>query len=168
VTVGGRDLSLEDVSHVFEHSPWVASEAWAKGPFESVDELHTAMVDVVSVAGRDRQLDLIRAHPELGGPRPAELTAASAQEQARVGIYRLGPDELASLRSLNAAYRERFGFPLIVCVREHTPASILSWGHERLGHSPDEEIEIALGEIAKISRGRLEELQAMGSREVHE
>ena len=160
MTVGGRDLSLENISPVFEHSLWVASEAWARSPFESVDELHAAMVDVVAMAGRDRQLDLIRAHPELGGPRPADLTAASAREQARVGIHRLGPDELASLQSLNAAYRERFGFPLIVCVREHTPASILSWGQERLQHSEDEEIEIALGEIAKIARGRLEELSS--------
>jgi OHCU decarboxylase len=151
-------MQLGDVNHVFERSPWVAAQAWALGPFADIDQLHRAMVEVVRGADRERQLALIRAHPELGGPRPADLTASSAHEQARVGIYELGSEELASLRALNAAYRERFGFPLVVCVREHTPASILTWGQERLGHSRDQEIDTALGEIAKIARGRLEEL----------
>ena len=58
---------------------------------------------------------------------------------------------------MNAAYRERFGFPFVVCVREHTPESILAWGEQRLTRSPAEELDTALGEIAKIARLRLEE-----------
>jgi 2-oxo-4-hydroxy-4-carboxy-5-ureidoimidazoline decarboxylase len=154
------NLSLEDVSGVFEHSPWVASQAWAQGPFADLDQLHAAMVSVVRGAPRERQLALIRAHPELGAHAAGAdgLTADSAHEQAMVGIHRLGGAALADLRALNAAYRERFGFPLVVCVREHTPKSIVSWGRERLGNSREQEIATALGEIFKIARGRLEGL----------
>ena len=116
-------------------------------------------------APRERQLDLIRAHPELAG-REAQartLTRESSHEQASAGLDRLTSDELEALRRLNRSYRERFGFPLIVCVREHTKNSIIAWGNARLEHSRDEEIDIALGEITKIARLRLADLVAEGS-----
>ncbi|MGZ8634299.1 MAG: 2-oxo-4-hydroxy-4-carboxy-5-ureidoimidazoline decarboxylase [Solirubrobacteraceae bacterium] len=145
---------------LFEHSPWVARRAWARGPFSGVDDLHAALVAVVREAPRERQLALIRAHPELAGraAQAGELTAASAGEQASAGLDRLTAQELERWRALNRAYRERFDFPLIVCVREHTKASIMGWGEERLDHEVEEEVAVALGEIAKIARLRLEEL----------
>src|SRR3954452_13141188 len=147
---------------VFEHSPWVARDAFARRPFASVGDLAGALEAAMRAAARPRQLDLIRAHPELAGreARARELTAASAGEQARAGLDRLTAAEVAELESLNASYRERFGFPLIVCVREHTKDSIQAWGRERLAHTTDEEVAVALGEIAKIARLRLEDLVA--------
>jgi OHCU decarboxylase len=146
---------------IFEGSPWVARAAFAEGPFTGVDDLHAALVAAVRAAPRERQLELIRAHPELAGreAQAGELTAASASEQASAGLQQLTADEAERWRALNAAYRERFGFPLVVCVREHTKESILAWGQERLGHEPEAEVEIALAEIAKIARLRLEELE---------
>lgn len=146
-------MSLEAV---FEHSPWVAQEALARGPFDGVDELHAAMVDAVRSASRERQVALIQAHPELAG-REA-LTDSSEREQKGAGLDRLSRSQFEALRQLNADYREKFGFPLVVFVRAHTPDSIIAWGQERLGNSREEEIETALGEIAKIARARLEEL----------
>ncbi|MEA2393774.1 MAG: 2-oxo-4-hydroxy-4-carboxy-5-ureidoimidazoline decarboxylase, partial [Solirubrobacteraceae bacterium] len=78
--------------------------------------------------------------------------------QASAGLDRLTAADARALGELNRAYRDRFGFPLIVCVREHTPASILAWGNERLAHEHEREMEIAVGEIAKIASGRLREL----------
>jgi OHCU decarboxylase len=146
---------------IFEGSPWVAEAAFAEGPFTGVDDLHAALVAAVRAAPGERRLELIRAHPELAGreAQAGELTAASAGEQASAGLQSLTVEEAERWRALNAAYRERFGFPLVVCVREHTKASILAWGQERLGHEPEEEVEIALAEIAKIARLRLEELE---------
>ena len=88
-----------------------------------------------------------------------ELSSPSASEQSAAGLDRLSADEAQRWRALNAAYRERFGFPLVVCVRERTKASILAWGEERLGREPEDELETALDEIAKIARLRLEELE---------
>jgi len=155
-----EDAFADALGGVFEHSPWVARDAHAARPFRTVDDLQAALEAAVGGAERERQVALIREHPELAGREAAagELTAESAGEQARAGLDRLSAAEVAALRDLNRAYRERFGFPFVVCVREHTKDSILAWGAERLGHSTDEEIAIALGEIAKIAGLRLHDV----------
>jgi 2-oxo-4-hydroxy-4-carboxy-5-ureidoimidazoline decarboxylase len=148
-----RAAFVEQVGFAFESSPWVAEAAWEERPFASVGALHAAMVRAVERAPEERQLELIRAHPELAGGD--DLTPASAGEQASAGLDRTGRDERARLERATAAYREKFGFPFIVCVREHTPASIVASAEERLGRSPEEERETALREIAKIAALRL-------------
>ncbi len=111
-------------------------------------------------APRERQLELIRAHPELAGREAQQrtLTPESSHEQASAGLDRLTAEELEALRRLNSAYRERFGFPLIVCVREHNKDSINAWGEARLAHSRQEDNEIAHVEVTKIARLRLADL----------
>jgi OHCU decarboxylase len=145
---------------VFEHSPWVAEAAWRRRPFATLAELNAALELAMGEAPRERQLELIRAHPELAGREAQQrtLTPESSHEQASAGLGRLSAEELEALRRLNSAYRERFGFPLIICVREHDKDSIIAWGVARLAHSREEEIEIALGEITKIARLRLTDL----------
>ena len=143
-------VGLDPLDGVFEGSPWVA-EGLGGRSFDSVDSLHAALMEVVLAAPLARQLELIRAHPELGARHVAG--AESAREQAAAGLAA----RAVELRSLNAASRERFGFPLVVFVREHTPQSILSWGRERLSRSPEEEVETALAEISQIARARLED-----------
>lgn len=145
---------------LFEHSPWVARQAWRRRPFGSRGALRAAFEDAMRSAPRDRQLALIRAHPELAGreAEEGELTDDSSREQASAGLDRLSPAEHARLTELNRRYGDRFGFPMIVCVREHTVDSILAWGTARLERSADEEVAIALGEIAKIADLRLEDL----------
>ena len=162
VGLSSVSVSLAALRRLFEHSPWVAEDAWQAAPFDTVEELQTALEAAVREASRDRQLSLIRAHPELGGREADEgtLTRESAGEQAAAGLDRLSKDEFAAMRELNRAYRECFGFPLIVCVREHTTESIISWGTARLEHSIDREVEIALDEIIKIARLRLADLLA--------
>lgn len=147
---------------LFEHSPWVAREAWRQRPFGSRGALHAAFEDAIRSAPRERQLALIRSHPELAGreAEEGELTEASTSEQASAGLDRMAPAEHARLVELNRCYRERFGFPMIVAVREHTKDSILAWGNARLERSADDELATALGEIAKIADLRLRDLLA--------
>ena len=126
---------------LYEHSPWVAERAWRERPFDSAIALRRAFERIVAAATKQERLDLLRAHPELGarGTAREELTRASADEQAAAGLDR--PDSLGDdpLERLNAEYRERFDFPFIVCVREHTRESLLAWGRERLAREHDEE-----------------------------
>jgi OHCU decarboxylase len=160
-----EDAFVAALGALFEHSAWVARDAHARRPFASVDDLHAALEAAMRAAPRARQVELIRAHPELAGreARAGELTDASAGEQARAGLDRLSAAEVRALAELNRDYRARFGFPLVVCVREHTKESILAWGRERMAHAPDEEVAIALGEIAKIAGLRLRDLVAEGA-----
>ena len=105
----------------------------------------------------DRQVALIQAHPDLAGKAAiaGELTAELAREQSSAGLSRLAPEQFATFTRLNQAYRERFGFPFVICAREHSAAGILEHFATRLEHPRDQEIATALGEIAKIARLRL-------------
>ena len=145
---------------LFEHSPWVAEGAWRERPFGDFAEVYEAFVGVMYEAPRARQLDLIRAHPDLAGRAAiaGELTAESAREQASAGLDRLTPGEYEDFHRLNSAYRARFGFPFVVCVRDHGKETILAAAAARLGHSRPEEIETALGEIGRIAYLRLRDL----------
>jgi OHCU decarboxylase len=156
-----RDAFVERYGPLFEHSPWVAEAAWSDRPFADREQLYEALVAAMHAAPRERKLALIRAHPDLAGKAAIEgtLTDSSRREQAAAGLDRLTPDEYDAFTRLNAAYRDRFGFPFVVCAREHTKESILRVASERLSNSEDEEIRVALEEIAKIARLRLEDLE---------
>jgi OHCU decarboxylase len=146
---------------LYEHSPWVAEEAWHERPFAGLDGLHEAMVRAVSAAPEGRKMELIRAHPDLAGKAAmaGELTPESSGEQASAGLDRLSPEEYERFTGMNEAYREKFGMPMIVAVREHnSKESILADAEARLEHSPPEEVETALAEISKIARFRLRNL----------
>ena len=149
---------------VFEHSPWVAEAAWPGVPFSSIAALHAAMVAGVRSTSPERQLDLIRAHPDLAGKAALSgaMTANSVAEQASAGLLSLDDDEYDRLLRLNTDYRERFGLPFIIAVRRHDRASLLAAFETRLGNSRAVEIEAALGEIFTITRLRLDALFGAG------
>ena len=153
----GLDAFTAQLGGIFEHSPWVARASHTAKPFASVAALHATMVSVVANSGAERQLTLLRAHPELA--RPGPLTASSAAEQGGMGLDRLEADEAASFDSLNAAYRAKFGFPFIIAVRgQRDRTAILAALSKRSQQSPEQEMTTALGELAKIARFRLDDL----------
>lgn len=141
---------------LFEHSPWVEERADAR---PSSGDRHADLMGVVAEASDEERLALIRAHPELAGKAAVDrtLTDASAAEQASAGLDRLTPQEYEQFHALNTAYRERFGFPFIICVRLTDKAGILAAMEARLAHSREEEIATAIAEIGKITRLRLED-----------
>jgi 2-oxo-4-hydroxy-4-carboxy-5-ureidoimidazoline decarboxylase len=147
------------LGHLFEHSPWVAEETYPKRPFASLDELHGALCATMRGAPVERQLALVRAHPDLAGrlARAGQLTASSTREQAAAGLDRLTPGEMAEIECLNDAYKARFGFPFVICARLNAKDTILAAMRQRSGNSPAAELSTALDEIAKIARLRLNE-----------
>jgi len=147
------------VGEVFEHAPWVAEKAARGRPYPTVAALHEAMIGAVRTEPADRQLAFIGGHPELGSRvARAELTDASKSEQGSLGLDRLSTEEFQTFSRLNQAYREKFRFPFIVCVRRHTRDSILAQFERRLGNDPTAEGARALDEIALITRLRLNAL----------
>jgi 2-oxo-4-hydroxy-4-carboxy-5-ureidoimidazoline decarboxylase len=157
-----RDEFARVVGPVFESTPWIAAEAWSHRPFADFDGLHRALCDAVWLADEARQVELIRAHPELAGRAASagSLTPESQNEQASAGLGRLSADEAAKLQELNREYRQRFGFPFVICARLNKKDSILNSCATRLKNTRDAELKIALEEIAKIARLRLEDLVA--------
>jgi OHCU decarboxylase len=144
---------------VFEASPWVAERAWAARPFGTVEALHAAMFDAVERAPREVRMGLIRAHPDLAAS--VRLTEESEREQSAAGLDRLTPEQFDRITWLTAAYRARFGFPFIVCAREHTPDTIIAAAEERTESDLEQEEQTAMSEIAKIARLRLADLVAL-------
>ena len=148
---------LEVCGPLYEHSPWVAERAFARRPFASLESLHAALVQAVADAAADEQLALIRAHPDLVGrlAREGRLTAASTGEQAAAGLDALSASEVDAFEQFNREYRNRFGFPFVICARENRKDAILAAFPVRLGHTAEQERVTALAEIGKIGRLRL-------------
>ncbi len=148
------------VGSVFESSPWIPEETWLRRPFEDLDQLHRAFCETVGSAGKEKQLALIRAHPDLVGRAAlaGTLTPVSNREQESARLNTLRPDEIATFKELNQAYREKFGFPFVICARLNKKEVILSAFPPRLRNSREEEIKTALAEIEKIAYLRLQDI----------
>jgi 2-oxo-4-hydroxy-4-carboxy-5-ureidoimidazoline decarboxylase len=155
-----RAVFTAALGHLFEHSPWIVEEAWIKRPFASPEALHAVLCATMRAAPRDRQLALIRAHPDLAGrlAQQKKLTAESTREQAGAGLDRLTDAELVEFTRQNEVYKAKFGFPFIICARLNAKSAIVTAMRTRGGNAPDSEFATALGEIEKIAWLRLQDV----------
>ena len=147
---------------LYEHSDWIAAQALDERPFASAAALKHAMVKVLSQAGREPQLALVRAHPELAGKAMVSksLTAESTNEQTKAGLTHCTPEEFAHIQQLNASYNAKFGFPFILAVRGPRGSGlnkqqIISTFERRLHNHPDYELAECLRNIHRIVEIRL-------------
>jgi beta-ureidopropionase / N-carbamoyl-L-amino-acid hydrolase len=162
LNAASRETFTALLDGTYEHSPWIAAAAWQRRPFASLAQLKHALVLTVREAGREAQLELIRAHPELAGKAMVSktLTAESTHEQGKAGLTDCTPDEFARIQQLNADYNARFGFPFILAVRGPrgtglAKREIIATFARRLGHHPDFELAEALRNIHRIAEIRL-------------
>ncbi len=155
----GRDSFVASLGEIFELSPWVAEAAFGQRPFATLAALHAAMNGIVRAVPAERRLALIKAHPDLAGKaaRAGQMTADSTAEQSSAGLDRLTDAEFANFHRLNDAYRAKFGFPFVICVRRHGKESILRAYERRLAHDSAAEIDAALAEIERITALRLDQ-----------
>jgi N-carbamoyl-L-amino-acid hydrolase len=149
---------------VYEHSPWIAEQAWPRRPFASLAQLKFAFAEVLREAGRDAQLALIRAHPELAGKAMVSrtLTRESTHEQGKAGLTACTPEEFAQIQQLNADYNARFGWPFILAVRGGRglglgKREIIETFERRLTGHPEFELAECLRNIHRIAEIRLDD-----------
>ena len=155
-----REAFVDAFGDIYEHSPWIAGDAWTARPFATLDAMCDAVAEVVRGASDDQRLALLNAHPELAGreAKAGHLTDASSAEQAGAGLVNLAAEEMAHVAHFNGAYREKFGFPFIIAVRNHTKSSIMDAMETRLANARDKELATALEQVFEIARLRLEKL----------
>lgn len=148
------------LADIWEHAPWVAHGVIDQRPFATVDALHAAMVDVVAALDEPARVAFYAGHPELAGDdaRRGLMTDASIAEQGTLSLAQLDTHEAERWSALNRAYRTRFGFPFILCIRRHTRESALQAFEQRLAQDRTTELATTLGEIAAITRLRLDHL----------
>jgi N-carbamoyl-L-amino-acid hydrolase len=158
--------SLDDavtwLDGLYEHSPWIVRTALAQRPFVSLAQFKFAMTQVVAHGGRDAQLALLRAHPELAGKAMVSktLTAESTNEQNKAGLTQCTPEEFAHIQQLNADYNAKFGFPFILAVRGPrglglAKAEIIATFERRAQGHPDFELQECLRNVHRIAEIRL-------------
>jgi 2-oxo-4-hydroxy-4-carboxy-5-ureidoimidazoline decarboxylase len=154
-----RAAFIDALGDIFEHSPWVAKAAAGERPFPTLAPLYNRLSAALLGAGAEQQLAVIKAHPDLAGKaaRTGTLTLESTAEQASAGLDRLSEEEYATFHRLNEAYKQKFGFPFIICVRRHTKDSILDQLERRRAHDIDAERNTVLGEILRIVALRLDQ-----------
>ena len=151
-----EEVFVGAIGPVYEHSPHFARRVAAKRPFTDIEHLRHALQQEVNHAPESEQMELIKAHPDLVGR--AVLTAESKGEQAAAGLTDLSEEEVETFRRHNAAYREKFGFPFIICARMNKKDAILEAFPRRLQNDADAEKKTALDEIHKIAALRLHDI----------
>jgi 2-oxo-4-hydroxy-4-carboxy-5-ureidoimidazoline decarboxylase len=155
-----KDDFVAALANIFEYSPWIAEQAASARPFAGLKALFAAMKAAVDRAPAELRMTLIKAHPDLANKtqRAAGLTAESSAEQNSVGLDRLSDAEYAAFERVSNAYRSKFGFPYIVCVRRHTKDSILRDFERRLPNDVESETQTSIEEICRIAALRLDQL----------
>ncbi|QJE96059.1 2-oxo-4-hydroxy-4-carboxy-5-ureidoimidazoline decarboxylase [Luteolibacter luteus] len=155
-----KDGFVASLGAIYEHSEWVAWKVAEQRPFQDRAAIASAMRMAVETGTDEEKLALIRAHPDLAGKlaRAGQLSESSTREQAGLGLDRLSDEEYERFSNLNDRYRERFGFPFVICVRMADRSGILSAFEQRLGNQVNAEISEALRQIHQIAKLRLADL----------
>ncbi|KAF6036905.1 URAD [Bugula neritina] len=143
--------------NVIENCPLVAAAVWSDLPVRNLESLQTSIekfVDQLSSAGK---VGMLRCLPDLAGRLAAagQMSDDSKLEQKAAGLDDLTPSEKSQINSLNKRYKDKFGFPFVICARENKKDAILKGLAQRLNNEKDQEIRIGVSEVKKICWLRL-------------
>ncbi|WP_246632567.1 2-oxo-4-hydroxy-4-carboxy-5-ureidoimidazoline decarboxylase [Pseudonocardia nigra] len=158
-----REEFVATFARLFQGPAWAVERAYDRKPFTDISDLRSAFQEALFSGSQEEQRELMGFYPDLGGDRVAlgEEGEDSVRDQSTAGLTRLSETEHEEFEQLTAAYRERFGIPLIVCVRDvEKREHILRDGWQRLANSPAQEHAAALIEIAKVANHRFCDLVA--------
>jgi OHCU decarboxylase len=156
-----KDRFIEYFGGIYEHSPWVAEQCFHRAAgLDDAGAMSGVFADCVDRASNDTKLELIRAHPDLAGRAAVrgELGVDSTDEQASAGIDQCTAEEFQRFQIANKAYKEKFGFPFVMAVRNSNRHAILAAFEQRLQNSREQEFERAIEEVHKIARLRLQKM----------
>ncbi|XP_038583916.1 2-oxo-4-hydroxy-4-carboxy-5-ureidoimidazoline decarboxylase [Micropterus salmoides] len=146
--------------NVVEKCPIVAAAVWSRRPFVSLTAVEAAISDFIDALPESGKEGILRCHPDLAGRdlQSGTLTRESREEQAGAGMDALSSPEASRIARLNDDYKERFGFPFVICARMNDKASILLQLSERCQNERAVERARGIEEVKKICRLRLQGL----------
>jgi len=162
-----NQMSREDFANTFgsiyQGPSWAVERAWDRRPFEDTRDLRRAFQQALFSSTDEQERELIAAYPDLGSAAVSsgESGTSSMGDQSSLGLTILRDQEHEELGELTSAYREQFGFPLVMSVRDRDSFDqIITQGRERLQNSPEQEHATALVEISRIASHRFDDLLA--------
>ncbi|TQF17651.1 2-oxo-4-hydroxy-4-carboxy-5-ureidoimidazoline decarboxylase [Myxococcus llanfairpwllgwyngyllgogerychwyrndrobwllllantysiliogogogochensis] len=156
------EAAREELLRCCGSSRWVEAMVRAR-PFRDVEHVLSEAGWLWEQTGPDDWHEAFKHHPRIGDvsslrAKFASTATWSSQEQG--GVNGAAEAVIQGLADGNKAYEERFGFIFLVCATGKSAEEMLGLLRARLGNPPDEELRIAAGEQAKITRIRLEKLLA--------
>jgi OHCU decarboxylase len=161
-----QEKFVQTFGRLFQGPEWVAERAYDLRPFKDTHDLRMAFQESLFSAERTEQRDLLSFYPDLGSDAVDGDTRGeeSARDQGSVGLTLLNDEDHEEFAHLTEAYRDRFGIPLIVSVRDvDNRNEILKSGWERMQNAPTQEFAAAIIEVAKIANHRFDDLVADAS-----
>lgn len=149
-----------------EFSRCCGSKRWAEAmtrarPFPSEAALYERAEALWAQTGPEDWREAMTHHPRIGDvSRLREKFKATGawSEQEQQGMRGVGEDVIQALADGNREYEARFGFIFLVCATGKSAREMLGLLRERMNNPPDQELRVAAGEQAKITRIRLEKL----------
>jgi OHCU decarboxylase len=155
-----REEFVETFGGLFQGPRWAVERAWDMRPYADTHALRRSFQEALFSGSREEQRELIQAYPQLGSQLVADGLSgeASLRDQSDKGLTFLGDPERDELAAITSEYEQRFGFPLVISVRDaESYDRIVEQGRERLGNCENQEHAAALLEIAKIAGFRFDD-----------
>ncbi|XP_059380114.1 2-oxo-4-hydroxy-4-carboxy-5-ureidoimidazoline decarboxylase [Carassius carassius] len=154
-------LTYEDFVKLFgnvvEKCPLISAAIWSHRPFKDLADLEAHVTEFIHSLPDSGKEGILRCHPDLAGRdlQSGTLTRESQEEQSQAGMNTLDSVEGLQMYRLNSEYKERFGFPFVICARLNNKADIVRQVSERLKNDRGAERERAIEEVKKICSLRL-------------
>ena len=154
-----RSEFVEIFANIFEKTKWIAEKLYNQKPFDDFKDLCSKMLGIFETAGKETQLKILGAHPDLADKVTVNLlTSNSRSEQSNAGLDQCSEEEFNEFKNLNKSYRQKYGFPFVIAVKGKNKIEILSKFRKRILNSVDEEFNEAIIQIGKIANLRLNEI----------
>jgi len=154
-----RSEFVEIFANIFEKTKWIAEKLYNQKPFDNFKDLCSKMLGIFETAGKETQLKILGAHPDLADKITVNLlTSNSWSEQSNAGLDQCSEEEFNEFKNLNKSYRQKYGFPFVIAVKGKNKIEILSEFRKRILNSVDEEFNEAIIQVGKIANLRLNEI----------
>lgn len=151
---------VEKFNNVVEHSPFVAGTLWKMKPFHSVDHFVLNTFKTIYSLPTIMQEGILRLYPDLAGhlADDGQLGLESTLEHSAANLDQLTYEEKTQMADLNQKYKDKFGFPFVICARMNKKDAILSGLKARLNNSQEHELQNGIREVMKICELRIRDL----------
>ena len=154
-----RSEFVEIFANIFEKTKWIAEKLYNQKPFDNFRDLSSKMLGIFETAGKETQLKILEAHPDLADKVTVNLlTSNSWSEQSNAGLDQCSEEEFNEFKNLNKSYKQKYGFPFVIAVKGKNKIEILSEFRKRILNSVDEEFNEAIIQVGKIANLRLNEI----------
>ena len=154
-----RSEFVEIFANIFEKTKWIAEKLYNQKPFDNFKDLCSKMLGIFETAGKETQLKILGAHPDLADKVTVNLlTSNSRSEQSNARLDQCSEEEFNEFKNLNKSYRQKYGFPFVIAVKGKNKIEILSEFRKRILNSVDEEFNEAIIQVGKIANLRLNEI----------